>query len=485
MRPMGRALVGAWLLAAGVRCSSVIGLEPPPADDGSLGVLDSGTPDGAPAETPTCAPLAAQGGGAGYYPFEQVALTGGDKTWTFFDSSQIPGFASTPKFAGGVFDGRYVYFPGQGRYVVRYDTRAGGFTNPVAWTRALLADATTSFAGAVFDGRYVYFVPGLHTGATTSPAARYDTLAPDDFSDPATLAWEFFDVSTLSAGGAATIGFFGGAFDGRYVYFVPHNDGAAFGRVLRFDTTSAIADGGRPGTFASPELWSSFDLSATTPLARGYSGAVLAGHELYLVPFKNDVFDAAVNFGANGVVAEYSVDAAFGAAGSWSTFDMTRINGLAFNDLGGAFDGRYVYFVPHNRGIVTRYDTSAPFGASASWQSYDTGRTATVDGGDPVPFAGATYDGRFVYLVPNNPAGAASVLRYDTASTFTAPCAWTSFDPTTVSTGFAASFVGAVFDGQYVYLVPATDVKGAPFVRFTAKATPSSPPLPFFHGSFL
>jgi len=60
---------------------------------------------------------------------------------------------------------------------------------------------------------------------------RYDTKA--DFKKAA--SWSAFDASSI--GGLVTKGYKGGAFDGRYIYYVPYNNGAVFsGIALRFDT---------------------------------------------------------------------------------------------------------------------------------------------------------------------------------------------------------------------------------------------------------
>ena len=111
--------------------------------------------------------------------------------------------------------------------------------------------------GAVFDGRYVYFIPYLH-GVVESILARYDTLGAFNAAD----AWTTFNLATLSAdGGATTSGFFGGAFDGRYVFFIPRNDGAPDGRVLRYDS-QASADAAAPLPDAGPVATDAGDAGA-------------------------------------------------------------------------------------------------------------------------------------------------------------------------------------------------------------------------------
>jgi hypothetical protein len=495
-----RGAAGLAVFAATASCGVILGLEPPPdtngiAPDAEPDVLADAVVD---AGAPVCAALDAGDGGAVYTQFDQVAIDdAGTMSWTFFSSALVPNFNSSPGFVGGAFDGRYVYFPTQSRYVVRYDTSGGAFTNPSAWSRTIFNDTSIGFDGAVFDGRYVTFVPGMRSGSTTAVAARFDTHAPGDFQAVGSSSWEYFDVAGLSDGGASTLGFYGGVFDGRYVHFVPHDDGAPFGRVVRFDTVPTDAgvldggdagDAGVPGVFANPAAWTVFDVAALDPAAQGFMGGIFTGDAVHFVPNRNGVFDSGANSGWSGTVARYGVRTPFGSATSWSTFDTTRVSGQAYRYLGGAFDGRYAYFAPHTTGIVLRYDTSGPFGSPGAWAPYDTRRTISVDGGSPVGFSGAAYDGRFVYFVPSDSDGVSPVVRYDTLSTFTADCAWSSFAPAAVAPGGAgvpAAFAGAVFDGQFLYLPPSTSTKGAFFVRFAAKTPSSMPNLPAFYGSFL
>ena len=150
--------------------------------------------------------------------------------------------------------------------------------------------------------------------------------------------------------------------------------------------------------------------------------------------------------------------------------------------MGAAFDGRYVYLVPHTQGIVARFDTtSSALGSDTAWSTYDVTRVVTTDAA-PTDFMGAAFDGRFIYLIPFG-SGFATVARYDIASPFTADCAWTTVDLTTIDAGGRPqSYGGAVFDGQYLYLIPFGTAQAA---RFQARADTMMPPLPAFHGSFL
>src|SRR5262249_38579939 len=150
------------------------------------------------------------------------------------------------------------------------------------------------------------------------------------------------------------------------------------------------------------------------------------GRFLYLAPYDSPL--------PHGNVARYDTQASFTAAASWSTFDTSAgVNTNAKGFRGTAFDGRFVYFVPWNNaapdGVVARYDTQAAFGTATSWSTFDT---STVDP-SATGFAGAAFDGRYVYLVPANdglPDGV--VARYDAQAGFTDAASWSTFDVTTV-----------------------------------------------------
>jgi len=498
-------------------CSAIIGLDAPPAEtgapdatsgaDGSLDTgadvmssdagTDSGTASDGGVTPPTCATLAS---GSPYFPLTPTTVDdAGTSNWSFMGVGPLPG-SGTAGFAGGTFDGRYVYFAGNAARVARYDTTLA-FNAPGAWSNYAPMGPTGGFGGAAFDGRYVYFVPYLH-GVVESVAARYDTLGVFNQAD----SWATFDLATLAAdGGAATSGFFGAVFDGRFLFFIPRNDGAPDGRVVRYDplvsadAAAPIADAGPsgadageggapvPGSFADPTLWDSFDVSTINPEARGFAGGVAAAQSLFLMPYFNDAFDGAVHSGYSGIAARHTFGTSLPSPSTWFTFDTTTVNSYANEFAGGAFDGQYVYYVPHGTGVAARFDTTGTFTSIPSWSSYNVAQSVVLDSGLPVEYSGGAYDGRFIYFVPVS-TGAARLTRYDTQSTFTADCAWSSFDPTSLAAGDAGAlepFVGAVFDGTYLYLVPNAGPNPI-FARFTVR-TPAPLPTTFpnFHGSFL
>ena len=128
---------------------------------------------------------------------------------------------------------------------------------------------TQGYFGAVCDGRYAYFCPIRDQQERTSVhgrVLRLDTQA--DFKNPD--AWTAYDASHTD--GLHTAGFYGGAFDGRYVYFNPRDDGTIHhSRLLRYDTQADFKD---------PDAWAAYD--AQFP----HSGQGLAfdGCYLYFCP---------------------------------------------------------------------------------------------------------------------------------------------------------------------------------------------------------
>jgi hypothetical protein len=446
----------------------------------------------------------------------------GDHAWAIFDTSTL--LSSAGDFQGAAFDGRYIYLvPVSSGIVTRYDT-LGSFSQRGSWSTF---DTTTlplpggRFSGAVYDGRYVTFVPSaISNGADVE--ARYDTTG--DFTSPG--SWSTFDTLSLPVpdGGAPAQGFHGGVFDGRYVYFVPYKSGAVYdGRVVRYDTFpleggAPDADAGEPdahdaaipdaedsgvdahdagvadaqdsstdahesgaadaGPPPVPPQWSSFDVATQNASAIGFFGGVYDGRYVYLVPFYNE---GTINSGYSGWVARYDTTLPFTSIPSWASYDTSQLTGgKSFGFQGGAFDGRYVYFVPSRGTVVTRYDTQGgDFFSSGNWSAYDVspliGPDASADTGH---FTTAGFDGRYMYFVPSF-AGFGGVVRYDTFSTFSSPCAWSEFDFSQYNAQ-AQNFAGVVYDGQYLYFVPV----GSVVTRFDTKSPPSMPNLPSFRGSF-
>jgi len=425
---------------------------------------DAGTKDTGPVDT---------GVEATYQVFDNSAL------WTSFDTSGV-----SPKavgYAGGTFDGRFVYLaPNATTVAARYDTTAS-FSSNGSWstfdTKPLLdagpppeggaeggsgADAgggLGTFFGSAFDGRYVYLLPGSGPPAF---AARFDTKA----SFTSAASWEAFDLAPL--GGGKAYGFGGGTFDGRYVYVVPNQTPI----LARYDTTASFTVVGAG--------WSSFDMS-TLPdggALNSFTGAVFDGRYVYLIPG-----------GFSSIAMRYDTTGPLTMASSWASFDTSTLNFNAYGFAGGAFDGRYLYLAAHQTGVVVRYDTTiATFGSPTAWVFFSTAvKVKPLAKG----YFGGAFDGRYIYFVPDLDIGVYSytgvpsglAVRYDTTQSFFTVTSWETFDISMLAN--AEGFAGAVFDGQYMYFVPYNNKSFDGIVaRFNAKTPPSMPTLPDFHGSF-
>ena len=140
-------------------------------------------------------------------------------------------------------------------------------------------------------------------------------------------------------------------------------------------------------------------------------------------------------------------------------FDAGAIGGKVCKGYTGAvFDGRYVYFAPYHNsspnysGIVLRYDTQGSYSDSGSWASFDAGN---IDGLNTKGFIGAVFDGRYVYFVPYLNGGYhGNVLRYDTQANFTTIGSWQAYNADGTDGYSCVGYQYAVFDGKYIYFVP-------------------------------
>jgi hypothetical protein len=390
------------------------------ADDGATGDENSLDVDGA-------SPAASYGGIAD------------PSRWSAFDlAAQLD--TSLTSFAGAVFDGQYLYLvPYQATSTVRFDAIQGSFAlGP--WWKVVSTGGPGYWLGAVWDGRLVYFLPHAQ-----SPANNLVAFAPDKFAN--VPAWEQYGL------GAGSYGPAGGAFDGRFVYLVPYS-------------TSSL------GRFASEG-----GLNANTPFESADLGS-LGG-----MAFVGGAFDGRYVYVAPGVAATKQPAFRFDTKqpklvqSAIESFDLSQ---LAIDPQegfeGAVFDGRYVYFVPSQTAgvaaasIVTRFDTTLPFTQRGAWTT-----TSIAPAGW---FTGGTFDGRYVYFVPAAAvagAGQAVVARYDTASgAFTDHNAWSFFDLAKLlgDAGANTSYLGAAFDGRYVYLIPH---QSGLLVRFDARSPRATP----------
>ena len=372
-----------------------------------------------------------QGGLGGGIPGTNKTMS--QNTVSYFDTAQLN--SASNGFYGNVFDGRFVYFvPNDGNasgLITRYDTVIS-FSNPLSYTcfdTTILSPGSTGFRGGVFDGTYVYLVPGAGT------ITRYDTTS----SFLASFSYTCFDLQQVIGCG---IGFQGGVFDGRYVYYVPSDAGAQFhGTIVRYDTTAS---------FTIADSYTSFDTRRLSSGCVGFLGGVYDGRYVYYVPYQS-------NSGFSGTIVQYDTTLSFTALGSYTTFDLTQISPDCAGYRGAVFDGRFIYFAPYRNnssffGRVARFDTLFSFTSVNSYTTYDTTVLSSTSKG----FFGAIFDGRYVYFVPSSDGisgYSGSVTRFDTILPFTSSNSYQIFDLAAGNSN-SRGFIGAVYDGRYIYFAP-------------------------------
>lgn len=288
------------------------------------------------------------------------------------------------------------------------------------------------FAGAIFDGRFIYFVPA-YSPNSTGRILRHDTQG--NFGGSA--SWNTYGLE-------GNTGYYGGAFDGRYVYFAPHLAGNAasaalpHGKILRYDTR---------GDFERAQSWRTFTLDKSV----SYRGAAFDGRYVYYCPDceSTDAPGQRRPVAPSGKVLRYDTWQDFAKATSYSTYDAASIFGANTAGFNGAISAdHHLYFIPgYGCGALLRYDTREDFVSPASWSAYDLGQ---LKGVTTFGWAGAIYDGRYIYLVPQ---AAGLVVRYDTRMDLKDETAWLTYD-SSQSDSPGSGYEGAIFDGKYIYFIP-------------------------------
>jgi len=136
---------------------------------------------------------------------------------------------------GGFTDGRYGYLvPYINSVVARLDLQNFNTGGVAALDLAAVDSRLKGFEGGFTDGRYGYFVPH-HNGDWSGLVARVDLK---------NFTAQGVTMLDLTAVDSDLKGFWGGFTDGRYGYFVPHNNSNYFGKLARVDllnfTTSGV-----------------------------------------------------------------------------------------------------------------------------------------------------------------------------------------------------------------------------------------------------
>lgn len=335
-----------------------------------------------------------------HYPY-------GDSTsWSVYNAENEDGEDNVRGLEGAVFDGRYIYFVPlhhEGTYhskVLRFDTQKE-FNDSDSWNVFNAGDLDPDgnlkgFVGAVYDGQFVYFIPNPFFAH--SKVLRLDTrreFLEDD-------SWSIYDLSNFNGEEYPGGGFFGGIFDGTYLYFIPFN---SKGNVLRLNTRENFLDSASWSSVSLQEIFA----GSSESFANNFAGSVFDGRYIYFSPIKQ------------GNVVRYDTYGDFQSAESWEMSVVIDLDGqrTIHGGIGPTFDGRYVYFPPMyddvgRSGKTVIYDSYSDFTDLSSWRFMDL---STLDP-DLKGFEGSVYDGHYVYFAPmnfDNPHG--KIPRYNTNGT--------------------------------------------------------------------
>lgn len=388
-------------------------------------------------------------------------------SWSSYTPSSHGIATSTFHFPDkSIFDGRYLYFIPHGTSllqptgeVLRYDTLLP-YSASTSWQSfdvSSIDSRAKGFWGGVFDGRYIYFVADYNGigGGYGDTFARFDTT--QSFSNAA--SWKAYSPGSNGVGTHAA-GYVGGAYDGKYVYFAPlRSNIAVHGEVMRLDTTT---------NFDEATSWSAYTPhdDGVGVYGKGFTGVVFDGTYMYFVPNTPD------GGSVHGEVLRYDTRKPYTVASSWKTFDPSS-NGLPSSLRGfqeGIFDGTYLYFVPYANGTqfgqIMRFNTTKAFTDISSWEYFDM---TTVNGG-AIGYIGGHFDGRYIYLSQLYNGGYAGLMaRYDTLAPFTSASSWNFFSPADNGVGNnARGFEGIGSDGKYLYFSP---VVNGEILRYNLQST--------------
>ncbi|MDD5677584.1 MAG: hypothetical protein PHW60_06270 [Kiritimatiellae bacterium] len=291
-------------------------------------------------------------------------------SWSAFD------VGLNNSYQGCAFDGRFVYFaPGKNEDnskaqgwpapALRYDitkpfdqrssyevfelTTLPGLEPP--GDAAAAREDKVDLDGIAFDGRYLYYAPIIG-----KRVVRFDTTKP--FTEKS--SWKYFRPEGLNM-------CVGPVFDGRFVYFGPYKQHD----VVRYDIS---------GDFEKSSSWSRLNLKEQigAPYV-GYDGGFYDGRFVYFTPFIDwSPGTGNLRMKFHGIVSRYDTLQSFSDKAAWRLADASEISGLktvGYN--AGASDGRYLYFAPWHDGVmyektekicghgrVLRYDTA---GTDASY----------------------------------------------------------------------------------------------------------------------
>ena len=349
-------------------------------------------------------------------------------------------------YKGAVTDGQFVYFvpfhngAAYHGVVLRLQLR-NPFKEAGSWAAfdagAVAGLITRGYQGAVFDGRYIYFAPHYNGNSYHGIVLRLDTSM--NFKD--TRAWAAYDAG--SVGGLVTRGYFGGCFDGQYVYFAPHyqDQGTFHGNFLRYDA-------GQP--FKAPASWEAFKAENIDGLTTiGYQGAAFDGQYVYFSP-RGLGFNDAGWLKPHGNVLRYDTSKPFKDPRSWTAFGLATLNKYATGFALPAADDNYLYLPPatvqSEKLFAARYNRQKPFKDPGSWEIFNLNDVDGYANG----YSACFLFGKHLALA----ATYRKIACLDLELPFSEASSWTVKDAYFTDQLQTYGYTDVVGDGVYFYFAP-------------------------------
>ncbi len=229
-------------------------------------------------------------------------------------------------FAGGIFDGQYIWMvPSYADRVVRIDTKTGEMTGYNSWP-AGFKKGGYAFAGGIFDGQYIWMVP-----ANADRVVRIDTKT-----------GEMTGYNSWPEGlKLVEYAFAGGVFDGQNIWMIPYYAD----RVVRIDTKTGEMTGchERPQGLGKTEY--------------AFAGGVFDGNSVWMVPLNADRVIKIDRDTAD--TTEYE---------KWPAGFNKGVNAFA----GGVFDGQNIWMIPSYADKVMRISSFTSLSVSANLVANDS-----------------------------------------------------------------------------------------------------------------
>ena len=341
-------------------------------------------------------------------------------------------------YATACFDGRYLYLTpyangsGMQGYFLRYDTTAAFTTGNVdVMDLTTISASFKGFTATTFDGRYIYLVQGHDGTSYAGKFLRYDTQA----SFTAAGSYAYIDLFLVDP---YLVGIYSLCFDGRYVYGITNiKDWATStytGHLFRYDTSQSFATG-------NVDV---INIANENANAKGYTSICFDGQNIYCCPYYN-------GSSAHGLLIKYDTSLSF-LSSNVEIKNLESINANLKGFYGLSITEDHMYIIPYNdgspHGKLVRCNLNKSFSDDNSYEYIDL---TSVDSGLK-GYKGSIYDGRYLYLIPfNNGSRHGKIARIDTYNFNTSNVEF--LDLANVNANFEG-FWGASFDGKYMYLVP-------------------------------